>query len=222
VSAKRQVEVAVRDESEANESVADVHVHPDHTRELLTPGFSRMRTDWREEDGAQMSALRSIVDGRILSLFPDAFVLMNDLWDVVREPVRDRDTGFPLTDSHGFNIWIRSDSGAFIEDYSRLGLREREDFLFRITTNIFEWKQRQADLWGDAMFSKAMWEEAFSVGFTEPLGRLTVDDRTNRARVYATDERYFSIFQSLLSRKADAVIGSLELLSQRLKDVLTM
>lgn len=217
-----QAEQAIREAVEEADSPADVRVHEDHTRELRTPGFSRMRTDWHGEDAVQINGLKYIVDGRILALFQDAFVLMNDLWDIVREPQRDPDTGFPVKDAHGFNVWARTESGAFIEDYSKLGIREREDLLFRITTNIFEWKQQAADLWGEAMFSKALWEEAYSRGFTEPTGRLTVDDRTNRARVYATEERYFSIFQTLLSRKADAVVSSVELLAQRLKDVLTM
>ena len=218
--AQRQAQAAVRDACNENEAVAEVRVHEDHTKELKTPGFSRMRTDWHGEDAAQINGLRHVVDGRILTLFPDAFVLMNDLWDIVREPQRDPDTGLPLKDVHGFTVWARTESGAFSEDYSRLGLREREDFLFRITTNIFNWKQVSADLWGEAMFSKAIWEESYSLGFTEPTGRLTVDDRTNRARVHAADERYFSIFLSLLSRKADAVVSSVELLGQRIKDII--
>jgi hypothetical protein len=219
---EHQAHQAMRKESKGDENVAEVHVHEDHTKETKTPGFSRMRTEWKADDHAQVSGLKALVDTRIVNLFPDVFELMNNLWDVVREPVRDPDTGFPLKYIHGFNVWARNENGGFIEDFSRLGIREREDFLFRITTNIFEWKQRQADMWGDAMFSKAMWEEAFSRGFTEPVGRLTVDDRTNRARVHATDERYFSILQSLLSRRADAVVSGVELLGQRLKDVLTM
>lgn len=216
----RQAEHAVREEVRQAEQPAEVEVHEDRTRETKTPGFSRMRTEWHGEDAAQIRSLRAIVEGRILSLFPDAFVLMNDLYEIVREPLRDPDTGFPLTDAHGFTVWARTESGAFIEDYSRLGIREREDFLFRITTNIFEWRQVAADMWGDAMFAKAQWEEAMSAGFTQPTGRLTVDDRTHRGRMNSTDERYFAIFQSLLSRRADAVVDSMILLSQRLKDTL--
>jgi hypothetical protein len=219
---ERQAEHAVREASEEAEQSAEVRVHEDHTRETKTPGFSRMRTEWHGEDAVQVASLRHIVEGRILHLFPDAFVLMNDLYEQVREPVRDPDTGFPLTDAHGFSVWARTESGAFIEDYSRLGIREREDFLFRITTNIFEWKQTQADLWGDAMFAKAQWEEAMSAGFVAPTGRMTVDDRTHRGRVNSTDERYFAIFQALLSRRADAVVDSLTLLGQRLKDSMTI
>lgn len=218
---ERQAEHVVHQASAEAETPTEVEVHEDRTRETRTPGFSRMRTEWSGQDAAQVRSLRAIVEGRILALFPDAFVLMNDLYEIVREPVRDPDTGFPLTDAHGFTVWARTESGAFVEDYSRLGIREREDFLFRITTNIFEWRQVAADMWGDAMFAKAQWEEAMSAGFTAPTGRLTVDDRTHRGRMNSTDERYFAIFQSLLSRRADAVVDSLTLLGQRLKDSLT-
>lgn len=219
---ERQAERAVFAEVLTSDETTEVEVHEDRTRENKTPGFSRMRTEWHGEDAAQISGLRHIVEGRILQLFPGAFMLMNDLYDLVREPVRDKDTGFPMTDAHGFVIWARSDSGAFIEDYSRLGIREKEDFLFRITTNIFEWRQTATDLWGDAMFAKAQWEEAMSTGFIAPTGRLTVDDRTHRGRAHSVDERYFAIFQSLLSRRADAVVDSLSLLGQRLKDSLSI
>jgi hypothetical protein len=217
----RQAEAVVREASKDADSTALVDPHEDRTRELKTPGFQRMRTDWHGADAAQISGLRRIVDGRILHLFPDAFMLMNDIYQVVRDPIWDPATGETVKDANGFDVWARSDSGAFIEDYTRLGIRDRENFLFRITTGIFEWKQTAADLWGDAMFAKAQWEEAMSRGFTEPEGRLTVDDRTNRARVNSVDERYFSIFQSLLSRRADAVVSGMELLGQRLKDVIS-
>lgn len=216
----RQADTALREEVKASESTAEVRVHEDHTRETKTPGFTRMRTEWHGEDRAHVQALKGIVDGQIMRLYPDAFVLMADLFEIVREPATDA-KGEVLYDNHGMVVWARSEHGAFIEDYSRLSSRERDNFLMRITTNIFEWKQTQADLWGEAMFAKAMWEEAFADGFTSAPGtRPTVDDKTNRARLHAADERYFAIFQALLSRKADAVVQSLELLGQRLKDTL--
>lgn len=215
----RQAQVVIREESREADSTSEVKVHEDHTREMRTPGFSRMRTEWGGAEGAHVAALRAIVDGQMLRLFSDAYVIMNDLWDIVRQPCHTAE-GEVITDAHGFPIWARTESGAFIEDYSNLGIRQREDFLFRITTSIFEWKQTAADLWGDAMFAKAIWEENFAHGFVDPVGRLTVEDRTQRARVAATQDRYFAIFQSLMSRKADAIVSSMELIGQRLKDVI--
>lgn len=217
----RQADAALRKEIDEADNPGEVRVHEDHTRENRTPGFTRMRTDWHGPEKAQVDSLRGIVDGRIMTLFPDAFVVMADLFEIVREPVFNQATGEPILDPRGMVVWARNENGAFIEDYSRLGLREREDLLFRITSNLFEWQQTRADLWGDAMFAKAQWEEAFSDGFINTPGtRPTVDDKTNRARSHATDERYFAIFQTLMSKKADAVVQSMELLGQRLKDVL--
>jgi hypothetical protein len=216
-TAEQAIEM-VREIARTDDAPTAVDLHLDRTREH-TPHFTRMRTEWSGEEGAHVRGLKAIVDGRIMVLFSGAYVLMNDLYTVVREPMVDEDTGLIHTDQFGFPVWVKTESGAYREDYSNLGIRQREEFLFRITTGIFGWKQTAADLWGEAMFAKAQWEEAFSTGFVEPTGRLTVDDRTQRGRMHSLEERYFSIFQSLLSRKADGIISSLELLGQRIKDV---
>lgn len=218
---ERAAETAIREASAEAEIPSEVDPSPDRTREIRFTSFTRMRTDWSGEDGAQVALLRNIIDGRLLHLFPGCYQLMNELYDIVREPVCDAQ-GVVQTDAHGFAIWARSETGAYIEDYSQLTGRQREDFLFRITTNIFEWKQLAADLWGEAMFAKVEWEEVMANGFLESsVGKNTDEARTQRGRLASTDHRYFAIFQSLLSRKADAMVNSLELLGQRLKDVLT-
>lgn len=216
----KQTDTVLKEVSAEADRGTEVEMHDDRTRENRTPGFSRMRTEWHGPDKAQIDSIRAVVDGQIMRLFPDAFVLMYDLFSVVREADVD-EKGEVRLDIHGLPLWRRTPDGAFIEDYSRLGIREREDFLFRITTNIFEWKQTAADLWGDAMFAKAQWEEAFADGFVNARGtRPTVDDKTNQARMHSLDQRYFAIFQTLMSRKADAVVSGMELLGQRLKDVI--
>jgi hypothetical protein len=214
-------ETAVREAAKDADKTAEVDPHEDRTREMKTPGFSRMRTDWHGADAAQVQSLKGIVDGRILNLFPDAFVIMSEVYDLVREPEVDQTTGEFLLDKHGFKIWKRHPSGAFVEDFTVLTQRQKEDLLFRITTRLFEWQQTRADLWGEAMFAKAQWEEAMAIGFDEPPGKLTVDDRTQKGRLASRDERYFAIFLSLISRRADAVVNSMELLGQRLKDALS-
>jgi hypothetical protein len=210
----------VRAASKDADKPAEVRVHEDETKEVKTPGFSRMRTDWYGSDAAQIQALKSIVDGRILNLYADAFVIMNEVYDLVREKQAD-ENGVIMVDHHGFPIWARHPSGAYIEDFTVLTQGQKEDLLFRITTRLFEWKQTSADLWGEAMFAKAQWEEAMAIGFDEPPGKLTVDDRTQKGRLASREERYFAIFLSLISRRADAVTGSMELLAQRLKDALS-
>lgn len=202
------------------EVAAEVDLHEDRTRENRTPGFSRMRTDWTGNDAMVVAQVTGIVDNRILMNFADAYAVMHELYEVVREPITD-DQGTMLQDAHGFTLWRRNGSGAYIEDYSRLTTKDRESLLFQITTRIFEWEQKAADAWGEAMFAKAQFEERFALTFAAAPGtRPTVDDRTQHARSEAREERYFAIFQSLYSRKAEAIVRSMTLLSQRLKDTL--
>jgi hypothetical protein len=182
-------------------------------------GFQRMRTEWSPEDGLMVQRYQRVVNETMLAHFADAYAVMNDIYDIVREPLVG-DGGEFVLDSYGFVQWRRTPTGAFIEDWSRLGLRQREDFLFRITTAIFAWQQRAADLWGESMFSKAKWIEHFAVAFDSVEGKATVDARTARGNIEAAEDRYFAIFLSLLSRKADALVRSMELISQRLKDVI--
>lgn len=199
---------------------AVVDPHPDRTKEFTTPGFARMVTDWNGPDRLAVDAVKDVVEGRLLVNFADAFALMNEVYDIVREPELLDDMGTVKTDRYGFAIWKRTITGAYFEDFTRMGVSQKEDLLFKITTRIFEWEQKAADAWGEAMFAKAKWEEAFAVSFDAPAGRLTVEDRTQKGRLGSRDERYFAVFLSLYSRKADAIVRSMGLLGQRLKDTL--
>lgn len=225
-SGKRRASGETAASEEAKEEIEKVFDAPtvempeEVRRTHRTPGFTRMRLDWASHDKEIVRQAISAVEGRILANFSDAYQLMYEVYEVVRTAELNTD-GSPKRDGFGFAVWKKTPSGAYEEDWSRLGVREKERFLFTITTGIFEWEQRAANAWTEAMFAKAIWEERFANGFTEPTGRLTVDDRTNRARVASMEERYFAIFQSLLSRKADAVVSGMELIGQRLKDMLT-
>lgn len=213
------VEKATREVSKDLEVTAEVDLHEDRTREMRTPGFSRMRTEWEGPDQMVVASVMGQADNLVLRNFSDAYAVMHELYEIVREPVVNESTGEIFKDAHGFTVWQRSNTGAYVEDYARLGHKEKQHLLFEITTRIFEWEQRAANAWGEAMFAKAMFEERFALTFQGTPGtRPTVDDRTQFARGSSTEERYFAIFQSLYSRKAEALVRSLTLLGQRLKD----
>lgn len=195
---------------------------PERTRELRTPGFSRMAVhlDWSSEDAHVIHTLRDMVDGRILTRFAGAYQVMSDIYDEVREVETDA-AGNEVRDHLGFKVWKRQPTGAYIEDFGRLTNRAREDALYRITTSLFEWEQVAADVWGEAMFAKAKWEERFAIAFQiEHQGKDTIEGRTQSGRLGARDDRYFAIYMSLYSRKADAIVRAMERLGQRLKDTL--
>lgn len=215
------VERVLREEIQGADTPMEVEPHEDRTREFRTPGFSRMRTEWSGEDAIHLAFVMGQVQQRILVNFTSAYAIMNELYEIVREPEHDG-MGTILKDAHGFTIWQRTPSGSYLEDYSRLGHTQKENLLFEITTNIFAWEQAAASAWTEAMFAKAQWEESFALSFQDaPGARPTVDDRTQHARVGAREERYFAIFLSAYSRRADAIVRSMQLLGQRLKDVIS-
>jgi hypothetical protein len=205
---------------EADEPLA-VDIDPDRTRETATTGFSRMRTEWRPGEAAEVAGIVQQAQGIIRRTFPDAYLIMNELWDLVREPVVDRDSGQIVTDVFGWPEWVKLPSGAYKEDYTRLTGREKDDFLLRITTGLLEWEQKASTAWLEAMLAKGRWEESMASGFIAPSGKVTVEERTQRGRAHAAEERYHAIFRAAVSRSAEQLVRSLERLGQRLKDSLT-
>lgn len=206
---------------EADKPLA-VDIDPDRTRETATAGFSRMRTEWRPGEGAEVAGIVQQAQGIIFRAFPDAYLVMNELWMLVREPVVDTTTGEIRTNLFGWPEWQKHPSGAYIEDYTRLANREKDDFLLRITTGLLEWEQKASTLWLESMLAKGRWEESMATGFTASMpGKTTVEARTQMGRAYAAEDRYHAIFRAAVSRSADSLIRSLERIGQRLKDSLT-
>lgn len=217
-SGERASEEEAKEQSEAmTEPLDDRVLHEERERTFRTPGFSRMRTDWRSDDRPIIEHARAVVDGRILANFQDAYQVMHEVYDLVRTPQVDEETGEVLKDQWGFPLWKQTVSGSYEEDWTRLTLKQKNNLLFTITTRLFDWEQRAADAWGEAMFAKAQFEERFAIAFDAPMAG-TVDDRRAAGNIDAREERYFAIFLTLYSRKADAVVKTLALLGQRLKD----
>jgi hypothetical protein len=218
----RKTEEIVRELSQEAEKQIEVDPHEDRTREFVSTSFTRMRWERRSEEAAAIEGLHQVIERRMWELFGGAYQVMNDLYMIVREP-QVTIHGEILTDEAGFYLWAVNEHGNPIEDYTRLGYKEREHFLFAITTNLFAWEQAAASLWGDSMFAKAIWEEAVATGYeaSKANGGKTVEDRIQAARLVSREPRYQAIFETVISKRADALIKSLQLIGQRLKDVLS-
>lgn len=217
----KAVEAALAREAEGEATPAAVEMHDDKTRENRTPAFSRMRMDWNTEDAGVLRQIQDVADSRVAVMFTDAYQILNDLFEIVRTPLTN-DDGEILVDRHGWPRWERTQSGRFIEDWDALGHKAREEFLFQITTRLFDWEQRKAESWAEAMFAKAQWEERFAITFFETPegGRKTDEAMTQRARLGSREERYFALFEAAVSRKVDALVESMTRIAQRLKDSL--
>ena len=218
-AATKREEVVKGSESMTEE--VEEEVLPDERKVTFrTPGFSRMSTQWSGPDREVVNSARDAVQGRLLKDYADVYTLLHRIYEKVRLPEVDGD-GVKVTDQFGLTVWQRdSQTGDYIEDWSELTHREKEDFLFTVTTRLVEWEQRAADAWGEAMLAKAKWEERFAIGYDEPMGSLTVDDRKAKGNKAAADERYFAIYLSWYSRQAEALVRSVERLGQRIKDTM--
>lgn len=196
----------------------DNQVEEERERTIGALSFSRMRLSWRPEDRAQMAQIRNTVDRVLLNHFADAYALMVDIFDIVREKEADS-YGEVKTDNLGLPVYKRALTGGFVEDWTRLTTREKEHFLFRITTSQFSWKQARDDLWAESLFAKAMFTETFARSYDQGYSG-TIEDRTARANSVAAEERYFAVYTAYLSRKADSIIQSLDFLALRIRDTL--
>lgn len=214
-------------QEEATKS-AEEAVTPQRTEELpeereewfRAPGFQRMRVAWEGEDATILRRAQNAIDRRVWEIFEDALAIMNDLYTVVRRVEGDPVTGEQKVDIYGFPVWEKDPlTGQYIEDWTLLTTKQREHFLFMITTRLFDWEQRAADLWTEAMFAKGIFTERFSIEFDAPI-HGTIDDRNARGNVEAAEDRYFAILNAAVSRKAEALVRSMTNLQLRLKDTL--
>lgn len=195
---------------------------PDRTRLFTSMNFSRMRTSWNPGEQEVIDAAKAQADRELTHEFGEIYRILEKVFEIVRMAVRDHDTGAPVTDRHGLIVWQTDHLGMVIEDWSRLTERDKDGLIHEITTHLVLWEQKAADFWAEAMFAKALWEENFAITFVEtPLvenKRPTVEDRTQNAQVAAREQRYLAIYMSVRSKKAESLVRSMSLLSQRLKD----
>lgn len=185
-----------------------------------TPKFARMRFDWgSREERLVIETGKAAVESRIMREFADAFNVLNEVYSIIRKQAVDA-SGDPVVDSLGQPVWERNSDGSFTEDFTALSHRQMRHFIGVITTRLFYWEQIAADLWAEAMFAKARFEERFAIAFDSPMSG-TVDDRRSAGNRDAAEERYFAIHMTHLSRRADAIVRSADRLSQRLKDLIS-
>ena len=212
-AAEEEAAKAVEEGSEPIDLPSDDH---DSTTLFRTPGFHRLKLEWKGEDREVLNGVQRVVEDRLVQTFADAYAVMYELFDMVRTPATSPN-GEIIRDRLGFTVWKQTASGSWEEDWSRLGRKEREHFLFQITTRLFDWEQRAADAWGEAMFARGQWAERYGIEH-DKLHSGTIKDREAVARKDAAEERYFAIFVTLFSRKADGIVKTMDRLVRMLRD----
>lgn len=221
----RRVQRAIDEVGQDQDETLEPDPSPDRTRRFSSLGFSRMRTRWTTGEEGVIDTAKAQAERELAVEFADIYRILNKLYILVREVARDHQTGEVLTDSDGFAVWARDDSGMIVEDWSRLTDRDKESFLHQITTRLVIWEQKAADFKGEALFAKAAWEERFALSFVDapaPDGtkKPTEADRTQYAQAEAREQRYLAIYMTVRSNKAEALVRSMDRLAMRLNNTL--
>jgi hypothetical protein len=196
---------------------------PDRTRQFTHQGFSRMRTGWIGDDHEKVQELEALADQMVKNRFQVAFAVIERIHRSVRTQAASEETGELLAYPDGTPMWKKDELGAPEEDWGMLSDRDRRGLLFTIATHMFEWELAGASAWAEAMYSKAIWEQAFASGFTAlppgvVSGKPTIDDRTQWGHKNAAEDRYFALFESSLSRKGDGILRAMRGLQRILEN----
>lgn len=220
---ERALEEAGRPDDPAAERPLKPDVPPDRTRQFTHTSLSRMRTGWAGDDSARLAEVRATADDIIKAEFRVAFAVMERIYRHVRSPVVNEETGEVRTYPDGTPVWELDELGAPVEHWGSISGSDRAALRFTIGAWLFEWELKAADTWADAMFAKVQWEEKFARGFIalpgmQVSGKPTIDDRTQWGHQFSAEERYFAVFRSVLSRKADVVVRSMNRLLRLLDD----
>lgn len=227
-STREKIEDAIADadrpDDAAAEKTLEVDVPPDRTRQMTHTSFSRMRINWLGDDSVRLQEVLAEADSMIKDEFRVAFAVIERLHRCVRTPLMEEDVpGTIRTYPDGSPMWETDSMGLPVEDWGLLDDRTRDSLLYIITTWLFEWELKSVDEWAKAMFAKVQWEEKFAKGYVslpgmQVSGKPTIDDRTQWGHQYSAEERYFAVYRSVLSRKADALVRSMERLRRLLEN----
>ena len=93
------VEDVTHEEAEENENLIETSLPDEDAKKWRTPGFQRMRVEWKGEDRAIIDRVKAVAESKIYAEFADAYALIYEIFELVRNEVG--------TDSAGNPIWER-------------------------------------------------------------------------------------------------------------------
>ena len=194
---------------------------PIHDRKWRTPGFQRMRFDWDDEADIQVTAALRKLDEDLKEDFPEVFELLDSIRDLIREKVVDPATGEIMLGEDGKPLWLKTSTGHYVEDYTKLTLRVRENLLFKITFLLPKWDQLSQNIWLESMFARVAWEERYAIAYNGPYGK-TMGEREAAGKRDAIDERYFAVILAAYSRKSASLVYEVRQIASRLENGVKM
>lgn len=219
LSGRTAAEEVAADEVAEVDKQLNLELPEERARKFQRHGAARPRMEWLPDQQLYIREIRETVDLRLLNTFGDVYRVLNELYEVIRDPIMVN--GQELRNEHG-QVQYRTDgSGLPIEDWGRLTLKQRERFLYLITTRLVFWEQQVTDTWLESMYGKVEFEQAYAAGFRDldPKMKDTEGTRAAAGKLAARDDQYLAVIMTYWSKKAEALVHSMERLSQRLKDI---
>src|ERR1043165_988745 len=102
ISGKTTTEEIARDERAELDQQINPELPDERERKFQRAGFSRPKMEWAPEQRLSISSMHRAVDNRLLQTFEDAYRVMHELFELIREPVmvngqvvRDPNTNLP-------------------------------------------------------------------------------------------------------------------------------
>jgi hypothetical protein len=195
------------------EETAEVENPGDRTRKFTHTGLSRMKLEWPGADRDAIVVIKDEANKCVKQQFSGAFAVIEQIYKCVRRPLAD-DDGVLRVHDDGTPMWEKDEWGQPAEDWGLLDDNTRMRLRHSIVIRLFEWELLAVDQWAEAMYAKVNWEEAFAQGFLampghQAGGKPTIDDRTQFGHRHSNDARYFAVFKSAVSRRADAIVRSM-------------
>jgi len=211
-------EAAAVERAEVDQQL-NLELPEERERKFQRGAVGRPRMEWLPEQQLYIQEIHRVVDHRLLNTFGDVYRVLNELYHVIRDPVMV--DGKVLRDERGLVQYRTDSSGLPIEDWGRLGTKERERFLYLITTRLVFWEQKIAETWLESMYGKVEYEQTYARGFRDldPKMKDTEGIRAAAGKLAAREDQYLAVIQTYYSKKAEALVRSMERLSQRLKDI---
>lgn len=159
----------------------------------------RLAIEWEESDRDDLDFIQASIEKKLLKDYAQAFAMENHMLEKVRTPL-------PPGQGPG---WVQNADGSYVEDWSRIGTKELEEFIQAASAEAFFASQRMIDGYAEAVFAKFAYEDAYDDKYASLLTG-TVGDKTAKAKRHTQKERWMALYKMLYYKKSKEVVDRLD------------
>lgn len=168
----------------------------DMTMPLEEPNISpKIAIEMGEQDRADMEYILSEIDKQIAWEYAQAFALEGNLLAKVRAQAN--------------GMWLQNPDGSFVEDWSRIDLKDMEKFIQAASSETFFASQKVINNYAEAVFAKYSYDDAYEDEYVAIL-HGTINDKTARAKRRTQKERWIALYKTLYYKRAKEVVDRLD------------